>query len=958
MNKVRHIIFLSLLVLLVKDGFPHQQRVYTDGINTEHVLPGHIIFKLTPAATEKIPAPGMLPESLQALLDNEKSTYFYRLFPAHEPPAQKYHRSGKPYSDLSLIYQLYTEDHSRIEELMYAIAETGYVEYVQPRHVPYLFWEPREQDVFIPNDTLVPDQYHLERVSAFQAWAVWKGDTNYVVGIVDTGIDLLHPDLVDAIKYNYDDPVNGEDSDGDGYVDNFYGWDLGEGNNDPSFNRSAHGLHVSGIAAATTDNITGVAGTGFKTKFLPVKIDDEFGRLTKAYEGIVYAADQGVSVINCSWGSHFYPGPFGQDIIDYAVLNRDVLVVAAAGNANTSVPFYPTHLNNVLSVAATDTLDIKTHFSTFGPFVDIAAPGTRILSTWVYDGYAKLQGTSMASPVVAGAAALLRSYYPEMDALQTKGLLKMTSDPIDHLEGNENYINQLGYGRLNMYRALTETGHPYITIAEKLWTTDETNAIRPGQEFSLSMLFNNRLAPANGVYAIMKTNSDHLLLTTDSVMIGYLGTGELVNISETPFKISALQSLPLNYEPMITTWFYDSQGNSIGRKSFTISLNSDYLNVVAGRIATTISARGAIGYNYPNLNQGYGLRFNDGFTRVRSAGLILANSANAVADNVYGAAPGSYSATILPISPPEMINNHPAAPILVKGSIRDQQPGLLPPLDVIINYYIYFWDDDPAEDFFIIRYFVINKSGKTLNNLYGGFFADWVLRDVKHHRAKIEIPARLAYSYAANGGHFSGIQLLTQSNMHHYAFDNQGAQGSMQIDNGFTDFKKYTALTSNRFSAGYFSNDNNISSLISSGPHSILPGDTLEIAFALHLTDDFEDMLQNTSNANLRYLQLIDIETSLPEISETQCPEPFIAYPNPFTEKITVELCRHLKGSHQLKLFDLQGNVLEVKEINADGVNAHIVEIKPEKIYTGIYILYLQGQLTGSSLRVLKIPNE
>lgn len=305
------------------------------------IVSGHVIFKITEEAAARSADQHSLPTELAEIIATRKTGEPYRVFPEHKPPSDKYHQSGRPLADLSRIFEIVLDDDEQMLQMVVALRASGLTEYVQPRYVPRLLTGSSGRQGHHPNDPLLNEQYYLENIAAFQAWNITRGDTSVVVGIVDTGVELDHPDLVGAIAYNWDDPINGEDSDGDGFVDNFHGWDLGEGNNDPGINNSAHGIHVSGIAAATPDNNEGIAGVGYHSRFLPVKVDDELGRLIKAYEGIVYAADQGVDVINCSWGSFFNAGPFAQDIIDYAVLNNDVLVVAAAGNADNDVPFIP-----------------------------------------------------------------------------------------------------------------------------------------------------------------------------------------------------------------------------------------------------------------------------------------------------------------------------------------------------------------------------------------------------------------------------------------------------------------------------------------------------------------------------------------------------------------------------------------------------------------------------------------
>lgn len=947
---------LLLWLMLPAWGYRYPGNDIPAIVDSLYVLPGHILFKVIPEASCTGSGTREIPPAIASVLSDKNAGLPYRVFPHHEPPAEKYHYSGRALADLSRIFEVVIEDHDRIQETMQALAATGLTEYVQPRYLPepLIIHEHRSETGYFPNDPLLADQYYLESISAFQAWTISKGDTNTVISIVDTGVDLYHPDLVDAIKYNYDDPINGEDSDYDGYVDNFHGWDLGEGNNDPTFNKSAHGLHVSGIAAATPDNNEGIAGVGFRSKFLPVKIDDEFGRLVKAYEGIVYSADQGVSVINCSWGSHFNSGPFGQDVIDYAVLNKDVLVVAGAGNANTPAPFYPASFDHVVGVAATDSLDRKTGFSSYGFFVDIAAPGTGILSTWVNDSYLFSGGTSMSSPIIAGAAAILRSHFPSLDALQTGAILKMTADPIDSVEGNEAYAGLLGHGRLNLYRALTETHWPYIRIATHLTGEEEFSAARPGDIILLQMEFQNLLASAQGVTAVLTTNSGMLDITTDSISLGDIDSIQVVDNAGNPFVISVLTGIPVNHEAYFTATFYDEAQQKIGRHSFRRFLNLDYVNVYAGPITTTVSRRGAIGFNYPDYSQGRGLTFHNGYTVLKSGGILLANSAFQVVDNVYGASPGSFSETLEPEVLPMLHTDHPLAPVRVSGKLRDQANNGHFPLNVGIDYNVFFWDNMPAEDFFILQYHIVNQSDVVYQDMYAGFFADWVLRNNKLHRATFYAPLGLAYAYSSGGGHYTGIQLLSEGHgMRHYAFDNQGAGGSIPLLNGFSDFQKYYALTSNRLHAGYCQGDNDISSLLSSGPHQLFPGDTLVLGFAIHLADHFDDMIENSFKAGAYYQELSDYETSLPSV-DAVCPEPLYAYPTPFRSRLTVRICKELSGPYSLSLVDLHGRVAWRASPGEISNREVVLGEGIEGLLPGIYVLHLHAPEFNAAMRVIK----
>ncbi len=923
-------------------------------IAADAIVPGHIIFKISEEAAARSGDKHSLPPGLDEIIATRRAAEAYRIFPEHRPPSERYHHTGRPLADLSRIFETVVDDADQVPQIMMALHASGMTDYVQPRYLPRLVADENIRQAHFPDDPLVNQQYYLDNIAAFQAWDITRGDTSVVVGIVDTGAELDHPDLIDAIAYNWDDPINGEDSDGDGYVDNFYGWDLGEGDNDPGINNSAHGIHVSGIAAASSNNQEGIAGVGYHSRFLPVKIDDELGRLIKAYEGIVYAADQGVAVINCSWGSFFNSGPFGQDIIDYAVLNNDVLVVAAAGNADNNVPFYPASFDHVLSVAATDSLDHKAGFSSYGPFIDIAAPGHQVMSTWVNASYMRGNGTSMASPVVAGAAALLRSYHPELSALQIKALLKMTADPIDQLEENLPYALQLGNGRLNMFRALTETHHSYIRIAEHLTPGESLGNVAPGKIFSLEMYMQNMLAPAHAVQAVLTTDSEKLDVLSDTLFFGSIDSLQVFHNQEDPLQVETSPALPHNHSVLFTLHFFDENGTNIGRKSFRRVLNRDYINIEAGPIKTTFSAFGALGFNYPYYAQGWGLTYEDGYTVLSNGGFIFGNSSSRVVDNVYGVEPGVFNDKLSIVEPPALQTDHLPAPLVVSGRLQDNDVTGEPPLGLDIRWHAYLWDHENPKDYFILHYQVINQSENTYDDFYAGFFADWILRNNKLHRASIDVPSRMAYAYSDAGGHYTGIQLLSTGGMRHYAFDNQGAKGSICIDDGFTGVEKYAALTNNRLHAGFYDADNDISSLISHGPNSLQPGDTLSVGFAMHFGDELQDLRNQAMEAAIFYEALDDIETHMPDIAHKPCAEPLETYPNPFQSGLNLRFCPELKGRYTITIYGQGGQIQTQQQVSLTPGQADDIAMDVSLLSSGVYLLRFHGQGLDHSRVVIK----
>ncbi|MFE4036122.1 S8 family peptidase [Priestia sp. YIM B13489] len=290
------------------------------------------------------------------------------------------------------------------------------VEYVEPN---YIF-----KASYTPNDSFYPFQYGPQKVQAPSAWDVTKSNSSIRIAIVDTGVQLNHPDLTSKLLPGYN------------FVD---------GNTNPS-DGNGHGTHVAGIAAAATNNVSGIAGMAPLASILPLRALDNTGNgtLTNIANAIIYAADQGAQVINLSLG-----GSQGsltlENAINYA-WDKGSVILAAAGNEGANTLTYPAYYENAIAVASTDSNDQKSSFSNYGTWVEVAAPGSNILSTYIGSNYAYLSGTSMACPHVAGLAALLAAQ--GKNNVEIREDIQSTTDPI---LGTGSYWT---YGRINANRAV------------------------------------------------------------------------------------------------------------------------------------------------------------------------------------------------------------------------------------------------------------------------------------------------------------------------------------------------------------------------------------------------------------------------------------------------------------------------------------------------------------------------
>jgi subtilisin family serine protease len=334
---------------------------------------------------------------------------------------------------------------------------------------------------YTPNDEYFDNQWGMHNtgqtggvsdadIDAPEAWDVEQGSNEVVVGVIDSGIDYNHPDLIDNMWTNPGEiPDNGVDDDGNGYVDDYYGYNFNNDTGDP-WDDMFHGTHCAGIIAASGDNGIGVAGVSWNTKVAAIKwIDYQgFGQTFDAVESVMYANMMDFDITNNSW--HIYSE--NNEALRDAISISEALFVNAAGNSWWDLDLhtdYPTSydLDNMLTVAATDYYDILVDFpgwwgSNYGlTTVDVGAPGFDIYSTAPNNQYAYNSGTSMASPYVAGIAALLLSKNSNLHWSELKEIIMISSDPQPDLEGK-----CVTGARVNAFNALMEAGTPWLTLAE------------------------------------------------------------------------------------------------------------------------------------------------------------------------------------------------------------------------------------------------------------------------------------------------------------------------------------------------------------------------------------------------------------------------------------------------------------------------------------------------------------
>lgn len=767
---------------------------------------------------------------------------YSKLFPRAQRPETEFNQNHDRLVDLSLIYELHYNADVSVAAAINLLMQTGKVVYADPHYIHSVNYN--------PNDPSLGQQYFLTNINAFNAWNVNQGDTNVVIGIVDSGTDPNHPDLAGNLKHNYADPVNGIDDDNDGYVDNFSGWDVSENDNDATVGLTDHGSHVSGCAAAVTDNNTGVASSGFKCKFLPVKasLDNTVSSIDNGYESIVYAADHGANIINCSWGGAG-GGAFGQDVINYAVFNKNVTVIVSAGNSNDEAVTFPSSYENVFAIASTSSNDGKSGFSSFGSFVDMCAPGSNIYSTVYNNSYTNMSGTSMASPIAAGGAGLIKAQFPNFTALQVGEQLRVTSDNIYAVSGNGTYANKLGSGRINLFKALTVTS-PSVRFINRQTYDGNDNAFVSGDTIRLAGVYKNFLSPTTNLVATLSTTNPFVTIINNTNTLGAIGTLDSLDNFLNPFTIRVKPTAPINTTVLFKITYSDGTYNDF--EILYIPVNVDYINVAINKVGLTVTSKGRLGWNNDSQQGGIGFTYN-GSNLMYDGGLMIGTSASKVSDVIRGTGGNANDADFQSVSRVTQIVPAVKSDFDTYGRFNDVPAAS--PINLLVTHRSYAWANT-GDDKYVIVEFTIKNSGTTAqSNLYAGLGFDWDIMDYTMNKTNEDISLGLGYAYSTQAsGLYAGVKVLTSGGFNHYGIDNiAGGAGGIDIANGFTTAQKYTTLSTARANAGVTGAGNDVLDVVSTGPYSINAGDSIIVAFAVIAGDELTDLTTSAVNAQIKY---------------------------------------------------------------------------------------------------------
>lgn len=507
MKTVALICFLSLSIVWGREG-------------TARYVPGQMIVKFAETVRNVIPVNDGNPVTSIAEIDRLNKEWgvdkIQRVL-SHANPDVLDQELG-----LDLYYVFYFPPKTDINAIIAPYQSIAGIEEVFPNWL-------RSLSLTNPSDPKFQDQWHLPKIEAPAAWDVTKGDKSVIVAQIDNGVEYTHDDLEGNLWINTAEDMNhdgkfttadnnGVDEDGNDFIDDVIGWDFYHDDNDPKPGSSnpwydPHGTVNFGIETAVTDNSLGVSGVGWKCRGMAIKVGEGGGiDIVAAANGIHYAGLMGACALGLSYGGPYFTS-LESSFIQYAH-RKGAVICAAAGNDNITAKQYPACYENVLAVAASNKSDRKSMWaggqgSNYGTWIDLCAPGDDIMSTALDNSYEgpDNDGTSMAAPIVAGVAALVKAAHPGWSNTQIEQALLNTCDPMP-----DDLYDQglLGHGRVNAAQAVNYAiglGEPEQKSRDFLSFRSYPNPFRGGSRIQFELPF-----------------SDHVVLCI------YNSTGQLIRV--------------------------------------------------------------------------------------------------------------------------------------------------------------------------------------------------------------------------------------------------------------------------------------------------------------------------------------------------------------------------------------------------------------------------------------------
>ena len=828
-------------------------------------------------------------------------------------------------------------DPSKVALTLESLPEIEYAEPVYPVYA-----------AFVPNDPAIGGgtQWHHQVIETPFAWDFEQGDRSVVIAVVDNGVSLTHEDLAPQIWFNEgeagDLATNGIDDDNNGLIDDWRGYDFaGEDgvspDNDPSPGTDAHGTHVAGIAAATGGNGLGGAGVTLDSRVMAVKVagGKRGDKYVGAYDGLLYAATMGADIINCSWGSSTYSRA-EQELVSYVRNDLGAIIIAAAGNSGTESPYYPASYDHTISVGSTRPDDRKASTSNYHHTIDLSAPGEGVWSTVLNNSYGLDNGTSMSTPMVSGAAALLLSRGEELTPEQVEIALIASTSNNDILLGQASGL--LGSGRLNVGRALER----YKTLKGgrvlEIDVVDENGngVLDLDERARLVVTVENVLAPASEVaVSVEPAEATNLVLSETSWRFGAMESGERGVSGEGSLLIEVPENLPPDTKTRL--WITLTVDNYKERRLLELDIFPTWATTDLNDIASTFNGVGKVGYDgLTTAKNGDGFYFDGEGSLLWHGGLLLGWSEESLADVVRRGTVGSGTNEGFRMIDPYRVERPNETREIGSARFRMKEAP-----DVVVAMTTYEYAADPST--LLVTYDIENRSAEKIEAMYCGLYLDWDLRtDGARDQALLDRSLRLGIMRNSDVTDlFTGVALLSDQDLNYVAVDNR-ADG-IQVD--FPVAKKWEWLSGGilRESTPV---DIDASMMLGAGPFDIEVDSVERVAFALVAARDLPGLQEAVTQGESRLKEISSVA-----VAGSVSAAPGLVTPQPVSSFATITFDEPLSQDAEFMMFDAAGRSVAGVEFMRTGVDG--VRIDARRLPVGIYSVRLVNGETTKEVRLV-----
>ena len=906
------------------------------------VVPNMIIIKFRPAPSlqKSMTTTGIA--AIDRILHDNGITKMERVFNDQSMAALK--KKAKP-AWTDQIYFAYYDGGASPFEVSENLSGNPAVEYAEPKYLNRL-----AQDTRVPNDSLYSQQTFFPLIKAPEAWQLTRGEQgSLVIAVIDGGTQIIHPDLSANIWTNVNEiPGNDVDDDHNGYTDDVYGWNFADNSGNPTglpatpLNAN-HGTHTGGLISAVTDNHRGTAGTSWNARLMAVNTSDPVtdNTIRFGYEGIWYAATNGASVISCSWGRGGGASQFEQEVID-STTALGAVVVAAAGNGSSNQSFYPASYNHVFSVAATDNSDKKASFSNFGTTVDVSSPGTSILSTYNFGNYGIASGTSMACPIAAGIVGLVKTAHPAWSGVQAAEQVRVTSDKIDAL--NPSFTGLLGHGRVNAYRALSET-HPSIRLTGVRYEdSDQDGIIERGENVKVYFEIINYLAAASNITLTLTSGDENVTVTSAQVTIPQIGSMEEQSLSAyTEFTVSS--GAPSGHRAIFSVNI--TGDNYQDRDHFDLMIMPNFVNSEINNIQTTVTNTGRIGFPiFNDVTEGLGFHYEFGPNLLFEGAIITGTSVNQISNAARG----------------QDVESDQDFTISVDGDIQSDTPGSVSdmqtsclfedtqsdnPMYIRIKQESFAWKNASDGDFILLKYTVYNLNPSDLTNFHFGLFFDWDLDETSYDTnvADWDATRKMGYAYdnGSGPGTYAGVALLSPGDVSYRAIyndENDPSRPEWGLYDGFSDQEKWQSISGGTVVTKAGPAD--ISFVLAAGPFDIPGSGSQIITFVLAAGENLAGLQTHVDAAAAKWQEILPTDVD----PAPHTPLVFNLeqnYPNPFNPVTRIAFSLPESGHAELKIYSLTGELVATVYAGEMNAGRHVLSWDAGGYASGVYLYRLSA---------------